>query len=324
MLTVALAVVLLVASAASDAQEHKAGRMWRIGWLSPPPSSTGASELEALREGLRELNYVEGRNLKVEARWADGDQTRLPGLARALVELRVDVICTAGTPATLAAKRATTTIPIVFGRAAFPERTGLVTSLARPGGNLTGVTFIGPEYGKRLELLREVSPKISRVVLLYNDKNTASVLAMNETQRWAKTLKVAVEPLGVHDRASLETAFSTIRRGTSEALMTTADALLASYRTLIVEFAGGRRLISMYGDREYVKAGGLMFYGTSTTDMWRHAAIYVDRILKGAKPGDLPVEQPTKFELMINMKTAKSLGLTIPATVLLRADQVIE
>jgi len=196
--------------------------------------------------------------------------------------------------------------------------------LARPGGNLTGVTFIGPEYGKRLELLREVSPKVSRVALLYNDRNTASVLAMNETQEWARTLRVGIEPLGVQDRASLETAFAAIRRGSFDALMTTADPLLASYRSLIVEFATGRRLLSMYGDREYVVAGGLMFYGTSLADMWRHAAIYVDRILKGAKPGDLPVEQPTKFELVINLKTAKALGLTIPPSLLARADQVIE
>jgi putative ABC transport system substrate-binding protein len=169
-----------------------------------------------------------------------------------------------------------------------------------------------------------VSPRISRVVLLYNDQNTASVLAMNETQEWAKALQVAIEPLGVHDRASLDTAFAAVRRGRSDALMTMADPLLASYRTLIVEFANGRRLISMYGDREYVVVGGLIFYGTSTMDMWRHAAVYVDRILKGAKPGDLPVEQPAKFELVINMNTAKSLGLTMPPAVRLRVDQVIE
>jgi putative ABC transport system substrate-binding protein len=319
-----LAVVGCAASLLSEAQERKAGRVWRIGWLSPAPSVTGASELEALRRGLGELGYVEGRNITIEARWADGDAARLPRLARALVELNVDVICTAATPATLAAKQATATIPIVFGRAAFPERTGLVTSVARPGGNLTGVTFIGPEYGKRLELLREVSVKVSRVALLYNDHNTASVLAMNETQEWAKTLQVAIEPLGVHDRASLETAFAAIRRGNPDALMTTADALLASYRAQIVDFANGRRLLSMYGDRSYVEAGGLMFYGTSLTDMWRHAAIYVDRILKGAKPGELPVEQPTKFEFVVNMKAAKSLGFTIPTSVLIRADQVID
>jgi putative ABC transport system substrate-binding protein len=300
------------------------GKMWRIGWLSPPSAATGFSELDALHEGLRELNYVEGRNITIEARWADGDPARLPELARGLVELNVNIICTAGTPATLAAKRATTTIPIVFGRAAFPERTGLVASLARPGGNLTGVTFIGPEYGKRLELLREVAPKLARVALLYNGNNPASVLAMMETERWAKSLRVVLEPLDVHDRRSLDAVFAAMRRRRPDALMTTADPLIASYRVLIVDFATGRRLIAMYGDREYVKDGGLMFYGTSTTDMWRQAAIYVDRILRGGKPSEMPVEQPTKFELIVNMNAAKALGLTIPPSVLQRADHVIE
>jgi len=313
---------LLAAPLAAQAQ--RAGKMWRIGWLSQPSAATGGSELDALRNGLRELNYVEGRNIRIEAQWADDDPARLPELARALVQLDVDVICTAGTPATLAAKQATTKIPIVFSRAAFPDRTGLITSLARPGGNLTGVAFIGPEYGKRLELLREVAPKISRVTLFYNDKNSASVLAMEETRQWAQSLRVVLEPLGLHDRPSLEASFAAMRRRRPDAVMTTADALLLSYRTLIVDFANRQRLISMYGDREYVKVGGLMFYGTSTTDMWRQAAIYVDRILKGAKPGELPVEQPTKFELVINMKTVKALGLKIPPAVLGRADQIIE
>jgi putative tryptophan/tyrosine transport system substrate-binding protein len=313
---------LIVAPLAAQAQP--AGKTWRIGWLSPPPEATGAYELDALRKGLQELNYIEGQQLKIEARWADGDSARLPELARALVQLDVDVICTAGTPATLAAKQATTRIPIVFGRAAFPDRTGLITSLARPGGNLTGVAFIGPEYGKRLEVLREVAPKMSRVTLLYNDANTASMQAMKETQQWAQSLHLALEPLGVRDRPSLEAGFAAMRRHRPDAIMTTADPLLASYRTLIVDFANGQRFLSMYGDREYVTVGGLMFYGTSMTDMWRQAAIYVDRILKGAKPGDLPVEQPTKFELVINMKTVKALGLKIPRAVLQRADQIIE
>jgi putative tryptophan/tyrosine transport system substrate-binding protein len=313
---------LLAAPLATQAQ--RAGKMWRIGWLSPPSAATGGSELDALRKGLQELNYVEGQNIRIEVRWADGDSARLPELARALAQLDLDVICTAGTPATLAAKQATTKIPIVFGRAAFPDRTGLVTSLARPGGNLTGVAFIGPEYGKRLELLREVSPQVSRVALLYNDKNSASVLAVEETQQWAQSLRVVLEPLSVRDRPSLEAAFAAMRRRRPDALMTTAEPLVSSYRTLIVDFANGQRIISMYGDGDYVKVGGLMFYGTSTTDMWRHAAVYVDRILKGAKPGELPVEQPTKFELVINMKTVKALGLKIPRSVLQRADQIIE
>jgi putative ABC transport system substrate-binding protein len=236
----------------------------------------------------------------------------------------VNIICTAGTPATLAAKRATTTLPIVFGRAAFPERTGLVAGLARPGGNLTGVAFIGPEYGKRLELLREVAPKLARVAWLYNGNNPASVLAMKETEQWAKSLRVVLEPLDVHDPPSLDVVFAAMCRRRPDALMTTADPLIASYRVLIVDFATRHRLIAMYGDREYVEVGGLMFYGTSTTDMWRQAAIYVDRILRGGKPGEMPVEQPTKFELIVNMNAAKALGFTIPASVLQRADHVIE
>jgi putative ABC transport system substrate-binding protein len=250
--------------------------------------------------------------------------TRLPAPGRALVELNVDIICTAGTPATLAAKHATTTIPLVFARVLFPERTGLVSSLARPGGNLTGVTFIGPEYAKRLELLSEVVPKLSRVALLYNDKNSASVMAKNETQEAANSLHVAFEPLGVHDRLTFDAAFTAMRRRRPDALMTTADSLISSNRALIVEFAAKHRVPSMYGDRAYVRDGGLMFYGTSTTEMWRHAATLVDRILRGAKPAELPVEQPTKFELVINLKTAKALGLTIPQSILQRADEVIQ
>jgi putative ABC transport system substrate-binding protein len=305
----------------SRAKEH---RSWRIGWLSPASAASGGYELEALRGALRARGYLEGQSIVIDARWADGKSQRLPDLARALVGARVDVICTSGTPATMAAKAATGSIPIIFGRAAFPDKTGLVSNLSRPGGNLTGVTFIGPEYGKRLEMLREVSPRTARVALLYNDQNAASVLAMRETQEWGRSLQTSVEPLGVHDEASLQAALSAVRSIKADALMTTADPLLASYRSRVVDFANEYRLIAMYGEREYVRAGGLMFYGTSTTDMWRHAATHVDRVLKGAKPGDLPVEQPTQFELMINLKTAKALGLTLPQSLLLRADQLIE
>jgi putative ABC transport system substrate-binding protein len=283
-----------------------------------------APELDALLDGLRGLNYVEGRNLKVEAMWADGDQAMLPRLARAH----------RGTQGRRHLHRRDSRDA---GREACDDddshrlRPRRVSGTDRPRREHGAARrqpdrrhLHRPEYGKRLELLREVAPRISRVTLLYNDQNTASVLAMRETQKWAKPLQVAVEPLGVHDRVSLDAAFSAMRRGRPDALMTTADALLASYRTLIVKFAGDRRLISMYGDREYVKAGGLMFYGTSNADMWRRAAIHVDRILKGTKPGDLPVEQPTKFELIINMAAAKSLGLAIPAAVRLRADEILD
>src|SRR5215813_14061201 len=196
---VVLVVVLLLSIMPVPLAGEAQGKVYRIGWLSPASSATGAAQFEALRKGLAELGYFEGRNIAIEGRWADGDATRLPRLARALAELRVDIICSYGTPATLAAKQATTTIPIVFGQAAFPEQTGIVTSLARPGRNLTGVAFIGPEYGKRLELLREVAPKVSRIALLYNDQNTASVLAVEETQEWGRALSVAIEPVGVHD-----------------------------------------------------------------------------------------------------------------------------
>ncbi len=313
---------LLAAPFAAEAQ--RPGKMWRIGWLSTSTAETGASEIDGLRRGLRELSYVEGQNITIESRWAEGNAARLPEFARALVQLNVDILCTAGTPATLAGKQATAKIPIVFAGVAFPHQTGLVAGLAQPGGNLTGVSLVGPEYGKRLELLREVVPKLARVTLLYNDDNKASDLAKNETLHWAKALNVAVTPLGLHDRPSLETAMATMRRRLPDALMTTSDALLLSYRMPIVDFAARHHLVSMYGDRAYVNAGGLMFYGTSRADMWYHAATYVDRILKGTKPSDLPIEQPTKFELVINLKTAKALGLTIPSSLLQRADQVIE
>jgi putative ABC transport system substrate-binding protein len=319
-----VAVLLLALPASSMAQQGKASKTWRIGWLSTSSAQSGAPELKALSEGLREFGYVEGQNLKIEARWVPADPTRLAASARELVDLNLDVICTSATPATLAAKRATSKIPIVFGRAVFPDKTGIVTSLAHPGGNVTGVTFIGPEYGKRLELLQEIVPQTSRVALLYNDQNKGSLLAVEEIQEWSRALHVTVDAFAVHDHAGLETAFGAIAVARPDALMTTADPFLAAYETPIVEFANIRHLVSMYGDRSYVLAGGLLFYGTSWTDMWRHAAISVDRILKGAKPGELPVEQPTKFELLINMKTAKALGLKIPQAVLLRADELIE
>ena len=324
-LPIFVAVLLLVTVAASSAaQQGNALKTWRLGWLSTSSAQSGAPELRALSEGLRELGYIEGQNLSIEVRWAPGDPVRLAAFAHELVELNVDVICTSATPATLAAKQATSKIPIVFGRAVFPDKTGIVASLAHPGENVTGVTFIGPEYGKRLELLREIVPQTSRVGLLYNDQNTASLLAVKETQEWSKALHVAVQAFAAHDRASLEAAFAAIVAAKPDALMTTADPFLAAYETDIVEFANMRRLVSMYGDRSYVIVGGLLFYGTSWTDMWRHAAISVDRILKGAKPGELPVEQPTKFELLINMKTAKALGLKIPQAVLVRADELIQ
>jgi len=312
----------LLASRSADAQPAKGMR--RIGWLSPASAADGLPNLEALRAGLRELGYAEGQNITIEARWADGQSERLPQLAAELVRLPVDVICTAGTPASGAAKQATSTIPIVFANVAFPDRTGLVASYPRPGGNVTGVAFIGPEYGKRLELLREARPGLSRVALIYNPDNPGSVLALQETQRWATEMKVRLEPHKFRGPQDFESVFGAIAGKRPDALMTTADPLIASYRARIVDFAAKNRLLSMYPTRDFVVAGGLMFYGGSIPEMYRRAAVYVDRILKGAKPADLPVEQPVKFDMVINLKTAKALGLTIPHSLLLRVDEVIQ
>jgi putative ABC transport system substrate-binding protein len=298
--------------------------MHRIGWLSPASAADGLPNLEALRAGLRELGYVEGRNITIEARWADGRSERLPQLAAELVRLPVDVLCTAGSPASGAAKQATSTIPIVFANVGFPDQTGLVASYPRPGGNVTGVAFIGPEYGKRLELLKEARPGLSRVALIYNPDNKGSVLALQETQRWATDMKVRLEPHKFRGPQDFEGVFGAIAGKRPDALMTTADPLIASYRTRIVDFAAKHRLLSMYPTRDFVVAGGLMFYGGSIPEMYRRAAVYVDRILKGAKPADLPVEQPVKFDMVINLKAAKALGLTIPQSLLLRADDVIQ
>jgi putative ABC transport system substrate-binding protein len=316
------AVGALLASRSADAQ--KARGMQRVGWLSPASAANDLSNLEALRAGLREVGYLEGQNITIEARWADGRSERLPQLAAELVRLPVDVLCTAGSQASGAAKQATSTIPIVFANVAFPDQSGLVASYPRPGGNITGVAFIGPEYGKRLELLREAHPRLSRVALIYNPDNPGSVLALKETQRWATPLGLRLEPHKFRGPHDFERVFAAIAGKRPDALMTTADPLIASYRTPIVDFVAKHRLLSMYPGREFVDAGGLMFYGGSVPEMYRRAAVYVDRILKGSKPSELPVEQPTKFDMVINLKTAKAFGLTIPQSLLVRADQIIE
>ncbi|MGQ0523132.1 MAG: ABC transporter substrate-binding protein [Betaproteobacteria bacterium] len=306
------------------ANAQRAGGMHRIGWLSPASAAEGLSNLEALRNGLRQLAYVEGRNITIEARWADGRIDRLPRLAAELVRLPVNVLCTAGSQAADAARQATSTIPIVFANVAFPDQSGLVRSYARPGGNMTGIAFMGPEYGKRLELLKETQPKLSRVALIYNPDNPGSVLALQETERWTTALRISLEPHGFRGPHDSERVFEAIAGKLPHALMTTADPLIVSYGARIVEFAAKHRLLSMFPSMEFVDAGGLMFYGGSIPEMYRRAAAYVDRILKGARPGELAIEQPTKFDMVINLKTAKALGLTIPQSILVRADRVIE
>ncbi|MBI3106616.1 MAG: ABC transporter substrate-binding protein, partial [Candidatus Rokubacteria bacterium] len=269
-----LTIGALLASRSADAQQARGRR--RIGWLSPASAADGLPNLEALRAGLRELGYVQGQTITIEARWADGRSERLPQLAAELVRLPVDILCTAGSQASGAAKHATSTIPIVFANVAFPDQTGLVESYARPGGNITGVAFIGPEYGKRLELLREAHPRLSRVALIYNPDNPGSVLALRETQRWATPLGVRLEPHTFRGPHDFERVFRAIAGKRPDALMTTADPLIASYRTPIVDFAAKHRLLSMYPGREFVDAGGLMFYGGSVPEMYRRAAVYVD------------------------------------------------
>jgi putative ABC transport system substrate-binding protein len=270
------------------------------------------------------LGYIEGQNLSLEIRYADGKTDRLPVLAAELVKLQMDVILTMSTPAALAAKQATGTIPIVFTNVSDPVGAGVVASLARPGGNLTGMSLLASELsGKRLELLKEAVPKTTRVVMLWNSTNTGMVLRARETEAAAKILGVALRSQGVYDIDTFDSAFTAIARDRPDALLTLVDPFTMSQRRRIVEFAAQHHLPEMYEAREFVEAGGLMAYGPNGADAERRAAVFVDKILKGAKPGDLPVEQPMKFELAINLKTAKALGLTIQRSVLDRADEVI-
>jgi ABC-type uncharacterized transport system substrate-binding protein len=296
----------------------------RIGWLSETSSANDRANLDALRAELHELGYVDGQNLSIEGRWANGSLDSLPRLAVELVRLPVHVLCTIGSPASRAAKQATSTIPIVFARVAFPDQSGLVASYSRPGSNITGVAFIDPEYGKRLELLREASPRLARVALIYNPENPASTLALHETQRWATRMKITLEPYEYRGPGDLDRVFSAIAAKRPDALMTTADLQIRASRARIVDFALKQRLLAMYPIQDFVDAGGLMFYGASIPEMFRRAARSIDKILKGAAPGELPVERPTKFDMVINLKAAKAIGVAIPQALLLRADHVIE
>jgi len=322
---VAATLFVLAAALAADAQPSRG--VHRIGYLANSVTAS-QSRVEAFRQGLRELGWVEGRNIVVETRVADGKIERLPGLATELVRLKVDLIVAVATPAARAAQRATTTIPIVAIAMGDPVRDGLVASLARPGANLTGSTFLGPELvPKRLELLKEALPRVSHVAVLWHrgafSERTIRDMS-KETEDAARTLGVRLQFVEVRNPDELERAFSTIARGHPDALVTFPSTMLFSERKRIVALAAQHRLPSMFNSTEFVEHGGLMAYGVSLADLNRRAATYVDRILKGAKPSDLPVEQPTKFELAINLKTAKTLRLTIPPSLLQRADQVIE
>jgi ABC-type uncharacterized transport system substrate-binding protein len=314
----ALALALMFAPLAAGAQQ--ATSIPRIGLLA-----TDATPWEPLRIGLRDLGYVEGKSIALEERNSEGRNERLTDLAAELVRLNVNIIVTSGTPATLAAKQATTTIPIVINSVGDPVRSGVVSSLAHPGGNVTGLTVLGPGLAaKRLELLKEAVPNMSRVAFLWNPANPDQKYSFNEVQAGARALGVTLQSVEARSREELEQAFVVMKQSRASALLTTADGVHQRYIGRIVAFTSEIRLPAMYQRREGVDRGGLMSYGASLPDLGRRAASYVDKILKGAKPADLPIEQPTKFELVINLKTAKALGLTIPQSLLVRADEIIQ
>jgi putative ABC transport system substrate-binding protein len=316
---------LLAAPFAAEAQQ--AAKVARIGYLQTNLAATPHLQ-EAFRQGLRDLGYVEGRNVVIEYRSAEGRIERLPALAAELVALKVDVIVTGGRPQNLAATQATKTIPIVFAAAADPVGSGFVTSLARPGGNVTGLSFLAPELvGKCLELLTQAVPGVSRVAVLWQlgsvgERTEKDML--KEADVAARALGVRLQVLEARGPADLDRAFSDMTRARAGALTVLPSSMFFIERRRLVDLAAKNRLPAVYTSRDYVDAGGLMAYGANLLDLYRRAATYVDKILKGAKPADLPIEQPTKFELVINLQTAKALGLTIPQSVLGRADEVIQ
>ena len=306
------------------ARAQQPGKLPTIGFLGASTPSAESQWIAAFVQRLRELGWIEGRTVAIEYRWAEGRSERFAEIAAEFVRLKVDVIVTSGTPAVLAAKQATSVIPIVFATAGDPVGTGLVASLARPGGNVTGLSIQSTDLaGKRLELLREVVPGLRRLAIMANVGNPVAVLEMGEVQAAARTLGLEVATFEIRRAEDIAPAFEALK-GRADALYVCTDPLVNTNRIRINTLALGARLPTMHGFREYVEAGGLMSYGPNFPDLFRRAADYVDKILRGAKPGDIPVEQPTKFDLVINLTTAKALGLTVPPTLLARADEVIE
>ncbi len=322
---VLLAVAFLVLPAPGEAQQ--AASLPRIGFLAPSSLSDPRVPpyIRAFQQGLRELGYVEGQNIAFEFRWAEGQYERLPGLAAELVRLKVNIIVAAGPNAIQAAKQATATIPIVMAAVADPVATGFVASLAHPGGNITGISNMLPDLvGKQLELLKEVLPAVSRVALLGNPANPANASLAQQGQDAARTLGVRLQPLWARDPSEIDSAFTATTTGRADALIVLTDTMLLDHRTRITDHAFRRRLPTVFGVSQFVEVGGFLAYGPSLAEGYRRAASYVDKILKGAKPADLPIAQPATFELVINLKAAKALGLTIHQAVLLRADRVIQ
>ena len=303
---------------------QQSGKLRTIGFLGPNTRSGASDWVAALAQRLRELGWIEGRTVTIEYRWAEGREERLAEIAAEFVRLKVDVIVTSGTPAVMASKQATSVIPIVFATAGDPVGSGLVASLARPGGNVTGLaTLVADLAGKRLELLREIVPGLGRLAIMGNASNPFTVLELDEVQAAAGTLGLEVVTLEIRRAQDIARAFEALK-SRADALYVCTDALANTNRIRISTSALGVRLPTMHGSRDYVEAGGLMSYGPNVPDQWRRAAEYVDKILHGAKPGDIPVEQPTKYELVLNLTTAKALGLDVPPMLLARADEVIE
>ena len=308
---------------ASFAQQQPA-KVYRIGFLGAESAFGFASYVEALRAGLRDLGYVEGKNIVIEFRWGEGKYDRLPGLAAELVRLKVDVLVTQGTPGTRAAKQATTTIPIVMATSADAVATGLVAGLARPEGNVTGSTYFGPELAaKRLELLKDAMPRVTKVAVLLNPDNPVNGPNLQAMVTAAKLLKLDLQQFEARGPNEFDSAFAAMAKKRVDAVTINEDAIFTSNPRAIAEFATKQRL-PLIGFTEFAEAGGLLSYGVNRIEMYRRAAYFVDKILRGANPGDLPIERPTKFELVINMKTAKALGIKIPGSILLRATNVIE
>ena len=316
--TVALGLAILALSAWAQTP------IPRIGFLGNSTPALEANLVGPFRDGLRDLGYVEGKSIAIEYRWAEGDYTRFPTLIKELIAAKVAIIVTAGTPATLAVKKATTSIPVVMIAVGDPVGTGIVTSLRLPGGNITGLTSISPELdGKRLELLREVVPGISHVAVLWNSSSPLQVVAEKQTRAAADALGMKMLSLGVRSKEDIEEAFGQMLKQRPQGLLVLADRLFLHHRERIMAFALEHRLPGVHAYRELVDAGGLMSFGPSYAGMHRRAAIFIDRILRGAKPGDLPVERPASFELVVNLKTAKAFGLTIPESVVLRATEIV-
>jgi ABC-type uncharacterized transport system substrate-binding protein len=318
-----IAAVLLTVVVMVEAQQPK--KVPRIGFLFALSPSLVSARIEAFRQGMRELGYVEGKNIVIEWRFAEDKPDRLPTLATELVRLKVDIIVTAGPSATRSAKEATVTIPIVMAFDDDPVGSGFVASLARPGGNITGLSALAPEIsGKQLELLKEIVPTLSRVAVLGSSTHPGTAQSLKEMELAARAFKVQLQYLNVLDPKDIETAFGPARKGVVDAVLVLSSPILLSQRAQLAELAVKSRLPVIHANTEYVEAGGLMVYGTNFPDLFRRAATYVDKILKGAKPADLPVEQPKKFEFVINLKAARQIGLTIPPNVLARADRVIK